>query len=50
MKKTKAKRISIISILIVLLVSFSAIIYASGAIITNPTIITFADKNLYETI
>ena len=50
MKKTKAKRISIISILIVLLVSFSAIIYASGAIITNPTIITFADKNLYETM
>ena len=50
MKKTKVKRITIISILIVLLISFSVIIYASGAIITNPTTITFADKNLYETM
>ena len=40
MKKTKAKRIAIILILVVLVVSFSAIIYASGAIITNPTTIT----------
>ena len=50
MKKTKVKKITIISILIVLLISFSVIIYASGAIITNPTTITFADTNLYETM
>lgn len=50
MKKTKAKKISIILVLIVLVASFSAIIYATGNIITNPTTITFADANLYETM
>ena len=50
MKKTKAKRISIFLILIVLVISFSAIIYASATIITNPTTITFTDGNLYETM
>ncbi len=50
MGKTKEKRISIILVFIVLVASFSAIIYAAGNIITNPTTITFADTNLYETM
>ena len=50
MRKTKAKRIIISVILAVLIIGFSIIIYASGAIITNPTTITFTDNNLYEMI
>lgn len=48
MGRTKAKRNLIILIIFIFLISFSVIIYASGAIITNPTTITFTDKNLYE--
>mgnify|MGYP004617546483 FL=1 len=50
MKKTKAKKMSIILALIVFVVSFSVIIYATGNIITNPTTITFVDSNLYESM
>lgn len=50
MKKTKAKRISIILIIFILLITFSAILYATGEIIINPTNLEFADENLYNSI
>ena len=49
MKKTKVKKISIILIITIFLISFSAIMYATNAII-EPTTITFTDGNLYNTI
>lgn len=49
MKKTNVKRISIIMIIIISLISVSAIIYATTTI-QNPTTITFEDRNLYDSI
>jgi len=50
LKKTNVKKILSIFIIIISIISFSAILYASSAIITNPTILTFEDKNLYDAI
>ena len=49
MKITKVKRISIILTIIILSISFSAILYAAN-IISDPEIIYFADSNLYESM
>ena len=48
-KKTNAKRIAIMLIIIISMISLSAIIYATNTII-NPTTIAFEDKNLYDAI
>ena len=50
LKKTNVKKILSIFIIIISIISFSAILYASSAIITNPTTLTFEDKNLYDAI
>ncbi len=49
LKKTNAKRVLIILAIIISVISFSAIIYATSTI-TNPTTIAFEDKNLYDAI
>ena len=50
LRKTKAKKVLSIAIIIISIISFSAILYATNTVITNPTTITFADKNLYDSI
>lgn len=50
MKKQKQKKILTIFIILFLLISASAVLNATGAIITNPTTISFEDKNLYDAI
>lgn len=49
MKKTKAKKISIIFIILFLIMSISIILYASGTI-SDPTNIVFEDKILCEKV
>lgn len=49
LKKTKAKRVLIILAIIISIISFSAIIYATSTI-SNPITIAFEDKNLYDAI
>ena len=50
LRKTKAKKVLSISIIIISIISFSAILYATNTVIANPTTITFEDKNLYDSI
>ena len=47
MKKNNVKRIPIVFLIIIAVVSFSVIIYATNTI-TNPTTITLSDPNLYD--
>ncbi len=47
MKRTKAKKIAIMLVAAIIIMGISAIIYAAGGIITNPTNISFEDQNLY---
>lgn len=49
MKKNNVKRIPIVFLIIIAVVSFSVIIYATNTI-TNPTTITLSDKNLYDAL
>lgn len=48
-KNTNVKKVTIILLIIISIISFSAIIYGAGTI-NNPTTITFADANLYDAI
>ena len=45
MRKTKGKKVFFIAIAIIILVSFSVVIYGANNIV-NPTSITFKDSNL----
>ena len=49
MKKNNVKRIPIVFLIIIAVVSFSVIIYATNTI-TNPTTITLSDQNLYDAL
>lgn len=49
MRKTKGKKVFFIAIAIIILVSFSLVIYGANNIV-NPTSITFKDSNLYDSM
>ena len=49
MRKTKGKKVFFIAIAIIILVSFSVVIYGANNIV-NPTSITFKDSNLYDSM
>ncbi len=50
LRKTNVKKIISIMIIIISIISFSAILYAANTIIINPKTITFEDSNLYDSI